>query len=72
MVPKLRGDELRVIFFMAIRNAEDFLKRDNIGIDFAQHLHNARWTHTAIHSTALVDVVGHNPEGVWHVCCSSN
>lgn len=66
METKLGGNELRVIFFFPARYAYDFLQRDDIGIDCAQHLHNARWAHPPIHSTGLVDVVRRDFDAVWH------
>ena len=67
MEAELCGNELRLIFFGMPMNAKDFLQRDDIRISFAQHLHNTRWVHAAVKSTAFVNVVGQNPDAVRHI-----
>ncbi len=69
---KLLGNKSRLVVFTASGNAQNFLKRNDVGIDFAQHFHDPRWANAAVESTALVDVVRHDPDLIVHSWFANN
>lgn len=66
MVAKFLGNESRLVLFMLSTAAHYFLKGNNVCIKLTQHSYNADWPDAAIQSPAFVDVVGCDPNCLWH------
>jgi hypothetical protein len=57
--PELLGDESRLIRFPALAlDAQDLLKRNNVGINGTEHVRNAPWPDAPVQTSALMNVVG--------------
>lgn len=58
---ELVGDRVYLIVFVQrFIHADDFLERDDVGIDLFQDLRDAHRPHAAVHATTLVNVVRSN------------
>ena len=56
-----RGADLRSLIDSRRTRADDFLQRDHIGVQLADHVGNARRDGAAVHAPASVNVVGRDP-----------
>jgi hypothetical protein len=56
--PHAFGDKARLVLFASpASNAHHFLKRNDVGVDLAQHFDYTRGSHSTVEPAAFVDVV---------------